>query len=194
MEALQQVRRTYGEELPTVLVLEEAHTFVSSRATSVEIPTTADLCRETFERISREGRKFGLGLVVSSQRPTELSQTVLSQCNTFILHRLVNDRDQDLVGRMIPDSLGDLVNELPSLPSRQAILLGWATPVPTLVEFAELPPEQRPSSSDPHFWATWTYENKVGFDWAGTAARWIDPTGETGAIPGSIPVEEEPPF
>src|SRR5699024_1056075 len=142
--------------LPTVLVLEEAHSFVGRDSNAGEVPTTRELCRETFERIAREGRKFGLGLVLSSQRPSELSATVLSQCNSFLLHRLVNDRDQDLVGRLVPDALGALLRELPSLPSRQAVLLGWATPIPTLVEIHELPESQRPRSSDPEFWSTWT--------------------------------------
>src|SRR6185312_4330475 len=78
-EALQRYRRLYGEELPTVLVLEEAHTFVQRRmGDEPGHATPARMCRETFERIAREGRKFGLGLLLSSQRPSELSQTVLA--------------------------------------------------------------------------------------------------------------------
>lgn len=76
--------------------------------------------------MAREGRKFGLGLVLSSQRPSELSPTVLSQCNTFLLHRIVNDRDQELAARLIPDNLGDFLQETSSLPTGEAILLGWA--------------------------------------------------------------------
>lgn len=177
MEALQHVRRATGHELPTVLVLEEAHNFVGRDSHAAEVATTRDLCRETFERIAREGRKFGLGMVLSSQRPSELSPTVLSQCNTFLLHRLVNDRDQDLVNRLIPDTLGDLLRELPSLPSRQAVLLGWATPVPTLVEMHELADTHRPHSSDPQFWNTWTRERTVDFSWAGIESRWTKDQG-----------------
>jgi DNA helicase HerA-like ATPase len=151
-ESLQRYRREEadGQPLPTVLVLEEAHTFVR-RSGEQEGPaaTPIQLCRETFERIAREGRKFGLGLVLSSQRPFELSPTVLAQCNTFLLHRIVNDADQNLVARLVPDNVGALLRELPSLPSRQAILLGWATPIPVLVEVDELPYEERPRSADP---------------------------------------------
>lgn len=172
LEALQHVRAQTGVVLPTVLVLEEAHNFVSSGASGTDIPTTADLCRETFNRIAREGRKFGLGLVLSSQRPSALSQSVLSQCNSFLLHRLVNDRDQDLVARLVPDSLGDLLHELPSLPPRQAILLGWATEVPTLVEVGHLSPGQRPQSDDPRFWDTWTGEAAVDFTWEEVVQHW----------------------
>jgi DNA helicase HerA-like ATPase len=94
-EALQRYRRVYEKELPTVLVLEEAHNFVRHPPRDEPtFSTPSRMCRETFERIAREGRKFGLGLVLSSQRPSELSATALAQCNTFLLHRIVNDRDQ----------------------------------------------------------------------------------------------------
>lgn len=172
-EALQRYRKLYEKELPTVLVLEEAHTFVQRQLG--EEPghaTPARMCRETFERIAREGRKFGLGLVLSSQRPYELSQTVLAQCNTFLLHRLVNDRDQDLVRHLVPDNLGGLLSELPSLPSQQAILLGWATPVPVLVRMKHLPEKQRPKSADPAYWDVWTGESARALDWADVAKDW----------------------
>jgi hypothetical protein len=176
-ESLQRYRRRNpaGLSRPTVLVLEEAHTFVR-RVREDEGPaaTPAQLCRETFERIAREGRKFGLGLVLSSQRPSELSPTVLAQCNTFLLHRIVNDADQNLVGRLVPDNLGGLLRELPSLPSRQAILLGWATPIPVLVEVEELPYAQRPRSADPDFWAVWTRKEARPVDWTSIAKEWGD--------------------
>lgn len=174
-ESLQRYRRSHpaGLSLPTVLVLEEAHTFVR-RGKDDEGPaaTPAQLCRETFERIAREGRKFGLGLVLSSQRPSELSPTVLAQCNTFLLHRIVNDADQNLVTRLIPDNVGGLLRELPSLPTRQAILLGWATPIPVLVEVDELPDEQRPRSADPDFWDVWTLAKERVVDWHAIAMHW----------------------
>jgi uncharacterized protein len=117
-----------------------------------------------FERIAREGRKFGLGLVISSQRPSELSPTVLSQCNSFLLHRISNDRDQELVHRLVPDNLRGLLRELPSLPSRNAILLGWASELPVLVKMNELPKLHRPHSDDPEFWSVWTKKATDGSD------------------------------
>jgi DNA helicase HerA-like ATPase len=174
-ESLQRYRRSHpkGLSLPTVLVLEEAHTFVR-RGKDDEGPaaTPAQLCRETFERIAREGRKFGLGLVLSSQRPSELSPTVLAQCNTFLLHRIVNDSDQNLVARLVPDNVGGLLRELSSLPTRQAILLGWATPLPILVEVDELPHDHRPRSADPDFWDVWTRAKERVVDWDAIAQDW----------------------
>jgi len=162
-----------GKSLPTVLVLEEAHTFVRRGADDDStIVSPARLCREAFERISREGRKFGLGLVLSSQRPSELSPTVLAQCNTFILHRIVNDADQNLVARLVPDNVGGLLRELPSLPSRQAILLGWATPIPVLVEMDELVDLHRPRSADPDFWDVWTLAAERQVNWDTVASEW----------------------
>jgi DNA helicase HerA-like ATPase len=177
-EALQRYRKLYEEELPTVLVLEEAHTFVQRHlGDEVGHATPARVCRETFERIAREGRKFGLGLVLASQRPSELSPTVLAQCNTFLLHRLVNDRDQDLVARLVPDNLGGLLRELPSLPSQQAIVLGWATPVPVLVQMRYLPERQRPRSADPAFWDVWTGEQDRELDWKLIVDDWTSNGG-----------------
>lgn len=174
-ESLQRYRRLHAEglSLPTVLVLEEAHTFIR-RGRDDEGPASSpsQLCREVFERIAREGRKFGLGLVLSSQRPSELSPTVLAQCNTFILHRIVNDSDQNLVARLVPDNVGGLLRDLPSLPSKQAILLGWATPIPVLVEIDELPSEHQPQSADPDFWNVWTGEKERAVDWSKVARQW----------------------
>ena len=185
-EAVQRYRRIEQKELPTVLVLEEAHTFIHRGSDQEEgNPTPAQMCRQTFERIAREGRKFGLGLVLSSQRPSELSPTVLAQCNTFLLHRIVNDRDQELVGKLVPDNLGGLLKELPSLPSRQAILLGWAASVPTLVEITELPKTQRPKSPDPEFWKVWTGEEDRPINWKKIADDWTRVENRTGASPSS---------
>ena len=183
-ETLQRYRRGHpdGKALPTVLVLEEAHTFIRKGSDEgADASSPAALCREIFERIAREGRKFGLGLVLSSQRPSELSPTVLAQCNTFLLHRIVNDSDQNLVSRLVPDNVGGLLRELPSLPSRQAILLGWAAPIPVLVEMDELPDEHRPHSADPDFWKVWTGQEARPIDWPELVTAWTSPDGEDAA-------------
>ncbi|MPW23857.1 ATPase [Paraburkholderia piptadeniae] len=157
LEALQRYRKaSKGKTLPTVLVMEEAHTFIRRYNDDAENQNAAAICCQVFEKIAREGRKFGLGLVLSSQRPSELSPTVLSQCNSYLLHRISNDRDQELVHRLVPDNLRGLLRDLPSLPSRNAILMGWASELPVLVEMTKLHETQRPKSDDPDFWAVWS--------------------------------------
>ncbi len=169
-EAIQRYRRFYQRELPTVIVLEEAHTFI--RDSKNDDSKYSQLCVEVFEKIAREGRKFGLSMVLSSQRPSELSPTVLSQCNTFLLHRIVNDRDQDLVKKLVPDNIGGLLKELPILPTRKAILLGWASPIPILVDLRELKEEHRPQSNDPKFWDVWVGNEQREIDWQLIANEW----------------------
>jgi hypothetical protein len=174
LESLQRYRKLNNQNLPTVLVLEEAHTFVAKRLPrGDEIPSPADMCRGIFERVAREGRKFGLGLVLSSQRPSELSETVLSQCNSFLLHRITNDRDQELISRLVPDNARGLLRELPSLPTRHCILLGIASKVPALVEVKHLEDGQRPESDDPDFWSVWTNEEPRPIDWDKIASDWV---------------------
>ncbi len=161
-EAMQRYVKENGVPLPTVLVMEEAHTFIKRYREEVENLDAAANCCRVFERIAREGRKFGLGLVVSSQRPSELSPTVLSQCNTFLLHRISNDRDQDLMHRLVPDNLRGLLRELPSLPSQSAVLLGWASELPVLVKMNYLPKSEQPRSDDPEFWEVWVGKDQRG--------------------------------
>jgi hypothetical protein len=177
-EALQRYMKLNEVALPTVLVMEEAHTFIKRYKEDVENQDAAAVCCQVFERIAREGRKFGLGLVLSSQRPSELSPTVLSQCNTFLLHRISNDRDQELVHRLVPDNLKGLLRELPSLPSQSAILLGWASELPVLVRMNDLPKSQQPRSDDPEFWGVWAGKDEDGkpvvrtTDWERIAKDW----------------------
>ncbi len=179
LEALQRYRKlNRGKALPTALVMEEAHTFIKRYKDDAENQNSSAICCQVFEKIAREGRKFGLGLVLSSQRPSELSPTVLSQCNSFLLHRISNDRDQELVHRLVPDNLRGLLRDLPTLPARHAILLGWASELPVLVQMNALPEEQRPKSDDPGFWAVWTGQDSDGqdversVDWKDIAEDW----------------------
>lgn len=174
LEVLQRYRRqNNGATLPTVLVMEEAHTFIKRYNADIENENATAMCTKVFEKIAREGRKYGLGLVLSSQRPSELSPTVISQCNSFLLHRLSNDRDQELVGKLVPDNLRGLLRELPSLPSRNAILLGWASELPVMVRMNHLDEKYRPKSDDPEYWKTWT-ESDRSVDWKDIAGKWQD--------------------
>ena len=171
-EALQRYVKLNDAVLPTALVMEEAHTFIKRYRDDIENIDAATVCCQVFERIAREGRKFGLGLILSSQRPSELSPTVLSQCNTFLLHRISNDRDQEIVHRLVPDNLRGLLRELPSLPSQMAIMLGWATELPILVKMNDLPKSQQPRSDDPEFWDVWTGKEKREINWETIAEDW----------------------
>jgi DNA helicase HerA-like ATPase len=170
-EALQRYRKFYKVELPTLLIMEEAHNFVKKYSDN-DANSANKLCTQTFEKIAREGRKFGLGLVISSQRPSELSPTILSQCNSFILHRIVNDRDQEIVSRMVPDNMGNILSELPALPTQKAIILGSAVTIPTIVDIKQLPTKNRPKSSTPDFWKVWTYAEKRSLDWKPIVDKW----------------------
>lgn len=171
-EAHQRFRRMTGTILPTTLVVEEAHNFIKRYDGDSDEITANKLCSQSFEKIAKEGRKFGLGLMLSSQRPSELSQTVLSQCNSFLLHRLVNDKDQEMVKKLVPDNLGSILNELPILPTKKAILLGWAAPIPIIVEMNTLKEEDRPKSKDPEFWDVWTGKQKREVNWKDITDEW----------------------
>jgi len=172
-ESHHRYKKENDKTLPTVLVVDEAHNLIKRYETDNDDNISAQrLCTQIFEKISKEGRKFGVGLVLASQRPSELSQTVLSQCNTFLLHRIVSDRDQEMVKKLVPDTMGGILNELSVLPSRKAILLGWATPIPILVELNELPEKDRPKSKDPEFWDVWTNKEERNVDWEKIVNDW----------------------
>lgn len=179
-EALQRYRRKHPDNkvLPTSLVMEEAHNFIKRYRDDSDEATASSMCCQVFEKIAREGRKFGLGLVLSSQRPSELSPTVLSQCNTFLLHRITNDKDQEMVARLLPDGLRGLIREIPALPSQHAFLVGWAAELPILTKMLSLPERQRPHSDDPDYWNVWTRTNSEGkpeersVDWKAISDEW----------------------
>jgi len=187
LEALErQFRDQANQQVPTLLVVDEAHALIRRHIGALDedqaVPM-ARLCRESFERIAREGRKFGLSLIVSSQRPSELSETVLSQCNTFLVHRIVNDHDQALVRRLVPDSLGALTDELPALPAQTALLVGWAIDIPTTVRIHDLARRYRPRSADPDFCGAWHGTGHGVADWSSVAARWCaQPSGDAEAL------------
>ena len=171
-EAQQRYLKLNKACLPTVLVMEEAHYFVKRYNDDAENTGPTTQCCKVFEKIAREGRKFGLGLVLSSQRPSELSPTVLSQCNSFLLHRISNDRDQELVQRLLPDNMRGILREMPSLPSQYAVLLGWASELPVMVKMITLPEAQRPQSDDPDYWNVWTGAKERKIDWKSIANEW----------------------
>ena len=107
----------------------------------------------TFERIAKEGRKYGVSLVVVSQRPSDVSRTILSQCNNFLILRLTNDSDQAVVRRLMPDSMAGLTDILPLLDTGEALMLGDAVLLPTRIRLDK--PSVPPSSGIRDFWREW---------------------------------------
>jgi DNA helicase HerA-like ATPase len=152
------------ERCPILLVLEEAHNYVPSRS---DARFTA--ARAAVERLTKEGRKYGIGMIVVSQRPKELSETVLSQCNTFISMRLTNPEDQDYVRRLVPDSLAGLMAMLPALRTGEALIVGEAVPMPVrmLVDM----PNPKPESGDIEF-AKWWQQGPGQIDLERLVKRW----------------------
>lgn len=137
------------KKFPLLLVCEEAHAYIP-RSTGSQFTGTL----KSMERIAREGRKYGVGLLVISQRPTELSETVLAQCSTFICLRLTSPDDQEYIKNLVPESQRDLIDILTSLSIGEAMAMGMAVPLPTRVQFHK--PDPVPNSSDVDFHTHWT--------------------------------------
>lgn len=156
---------------PTVLVLDEAHRFVQARAVDEDALSAAARCRAAFSRIAREGRKFGLGLVIASQRPSEVAPGILSQCGTYIVHRLSHERDLHIVHTAMAQGGTQLGKQLPALPTGTALLGGWAVRTPQLIRVDLLPEQFRPRSADPPYWDEWTATPPRG-QLAEVATRW----------------------
>lgn len=111
---------------------------------------------QSFERISKEGRKYGVSLVVISQRPSDVSKTILSQCGNFIAMRLTNPDDQNVIKRLFPDNLGDFANLLPILDIGEALIVGDASLLPSRVQIDK--PTIKPKSATIDFWDEWSKE------------------------------------
>ncbi len=134
-------------ELPILLVFEEAHNYLSTTRTG----STA--ARLTVERIAKEGRKYGVSCMIVSQRPSEISETILSQCNNFVILRLLNPIDQSYIKRLVPETFSGLENTVSTLRQGEAIVLGDSTPMPMRVQIDLPNPE--PDSSDISFFDKW---------------------------------------
>jgi hypothetical protein len=137
---------------PTLAVYEEAHNYISRSGHGAY-----GEARDSVERIAKEGRKFGIGTLVVSQRPSELSETLLSQCNTFLCMRLANNADKNHVVALLPDSMQMLTDVLPALPRGQVMAIGQATKMPVRLAVAAIIDEKQvPNSGDPEFGKHWT--------------------------------------
>ncbi|MCV2881891.1 ATP-binding protein, partial [Actibacterium sp. XHP0104] len=138
---------------PIALFCDEAHLYIPERAGHEGVD---DISVGIFERIAKEGRKYGVGLVVISQRPSEVNRTVLSQCNNVVAMRLTNGDDQSVIRRLLPDSLGGFGDLLPVLDVGEALVVGDASLLPTRVRVGE--PRYKPNSATIEFWDRWAGE------------------------------------
>ncbi len=140
-------------KVPILLVCEEAHRYAPRSDEAAYQPT-----KQALARIAKEGRKYGVSLGLVSQRPSELAETILSQCNTLIALRMSNEQDQRFVQRALPDAVRSLIDSLPTLRAQEALIVGEGTAVPVRVRFSDLPEDRRPHSADVPFAKLWSDE------------------------------------
>lgn len=141
------------ETNPILLICEEAHRYVPNRGEA-----QYEAAQEAIRRIAKEGRKYGLGLMLVSQRPSEVEETVLSQCNSWIVLRISNDTDREHVKSMLPDSLAGLTKVLSGLRRREAIFVGQAAMLPSRIMIRHLDEDMLPRSHDIDFDKGWQTE------------------------------------
>lgn len=141
-----------GRLRPQLVVMEEAHRYVGKE--------TDNNARSMVQRIVKEGRKFGIGAMIVSQRPSEIDDTILSQCGTFIALRLSNATDRSKVQAVLPDSLSGLMDSLPVLRTGEAIIAGEAAKLPIRCRVTLPPAGARPSSEDPLVASAWKSARK----------------------------------
>lgn len=152
-----------GRSRPELIVMEEAHRYLGKDADNP--------ARDMVQRVVKEGRKFGVGAMIVSQRPSEIDETILSQCGTLVALRLSNNADQGKVKSALPDSLGGLVDTLPILRTGESIIMGEAARLPIRCRII-LPPESaRPNSADPDVSAAWSKPRGVE-DYEKLSAAW----------------------
>lgn len=156
-------RRLKGERYPIAVFADEAHIYLSDDDPSCES------ARKSAERIAKEGRKYGISLTVISQRPRELSSTILSQCGSFLCLRISNPDDQAYVRNLLPDSVRGITSMFSTLRRGEAILLGDSVMMPTRIRISR--PDPQPQSDDASFAYTWSAA-PIDLDVDGVLAAW----------------------
>lgn len=156
-----------GEQVPVLLVCEEAHRYIPADDTAAFVPT-----RKALSRIAKEGRKYGLSLGLVTQRPSEMSEAILSQCSTLFALRMSNDRDQDFVRRALPEGAGALFNALPALGTGEAVVVGEAAAVPMRMRLHSLAASEQPHKGDLTFSEAWRYDAPDRARIEAVVARW----------------------
>lgn len=155
------------ESDPVLLVCEEAHRYVPNRGEA-----QYEAAQEAIRRIAKEGRKYGVGLLLVSQRPSEVEATVLSQCNSWIVLRITNDADREHVRSILPDSMSGLTKMLSGLRRQEAIFVGQAAMLPSRILIRDLKPEQLPKSNDIDFDKGWQNDATPDAQIQEVANRW----------------------
>lgn len=135
-------------DIPFMLVCEEAHNYIPKNGGA-----EYNVSKHSIERIAKEGRKYGLNLMVVSQRPSEVSETIFSQCNNFIVLKLTNVNDQNCIKNLLPDNNSSLVDTLPTLAAGECLVVGDAVPLPAVVKMSM--PNPAPSSSNVNVYDEW---------------------------------------
>jgi DNA helicase HerA-like ATPase len=166
---------------PLLVVMEEAHRYVS--------PESGNVAAEIVKRIAKEGRKYGVGAMLVSQRPSEIDETVLSQCGTLVALRLSNPADRSRVKGALPDNLGGLMDLLPVLRTGEAIIAGEAARLPVRCRVLLPPVDRIPQSSDPAVSAAWkTRRVAEGYD--RVVASWR--AQRTTAVVNQVQIDRNP--
>jgi uncharacterized protein len=155
------------ERIPTLLVCEEAHRYIPREDNIGFDPT-----RRAIARIAREGRKYGVSLCLVTQRPSEISETILAQCSTVFALRMNTDKDQQFVRRTLPDDGAGLLKSLPALRPQEAIVVGEGVTHPMRLRFLDLPPDCKPRGDSSNFPDAWQNDVKGSDFLAGVIERW----------------------
>lgn len=145
---------------PLVLVCDEAHIYMSNDMSKMRSIEKKSL--EIFEKIAKEGRKYGIGLLIVSQRPAELNTTIMSQCNNIVSLKVTNDRDKSAVAAMLTDSLVGIVEMLPNLDVGECVVVGDAIMLPSKIILDK--PKEKPKSATIDFWDRWYDGKQTVFD------------------------------
>lgn len=153
-------------KMPIVIALEEAQNYIPE----TNRKDRESISKKVFERIAREGRKYGLSLLISSQRPSELSKTVLSQCNSFIVHRIQNPDDQVYIRKLVSSANSEILSQLPTLPQQHVIIMGDCVRTPVVARMNTAKP--RPNSNNPEFIKNWLNGNSINYQ--EVVDRWLE--------------------
>lgn len=145
---------------PLVLVCDEAHIYMSNDMSKMKAVEKKSL--DIFEKIAKEGRKYGIGLLIVSQRPAELNTTIMSQCNNIVSLKVTNDRDKSAVAAMLTDSLVGIVEMLPNLDVGECVVVGDAIMLPSKIILDK--PKEKPKSATIDFWDRWYDGKQTVFD------------------------------